>query len=478
MLWSFALQLGTQLVGGVSAFVLAYLVGPYTFGLVSMAAVAITFLFLFLEAGLVTAIIQRKDLEDLHLDSVFWLNLVVGIGLTGLAIAGSGLWAQANRTEELGPVMAVLALQLVVQGVSLVQQALAQRDMDFKSLAMQTNLATALAAVVAVTWAWIEPGWEPLVAQRLLAAGGTSVLLWRVVPWRPSLRFSWRHAREIVQFSSGVLLSRVGMRVAKSSDALLLGLFFGPETVGVFRLARRVCTMAYTLTTKPLGLVAMPLFAERQDEPERLRETLVAAIRYSTMATMPILMALAAVAVPLTATLGPEWAPAGPPLAVLAAVGAIRSITAFTDPLLFAVGKPLVRALMVGVLAVCNPLAYITAAVIGAQADMGWQLIGIACAELIVYALIFTPLNLWIAHRETHASAGEVWSALRAPVAAGALAAAVGTLGVFGTQALPSVATAAIGGVSGTAAGALWLYAVQPEVRDLWRTLRRRLGGA
>ena len=161
-------------------FLLAALLGPHDFGVVAMALV-----FIALRPACCrsrassTAIIQREDLDDEHLDSAFWLNLVWCVVLAGAcALSLAGWWADVNDMPELGAVIQVLSLMIVIEGLEIVQQALMERQLDFKRLAIRTNVAVLLGGAVGLPLALAGAGVWALVGQQLMMATRLVALIW------------------------------------------------------------------------------------------------------------------------------------------------------------------------------------------------------------------------------------------------------------------------------------------------------------
>ena len=207
-------------------------------------------------AGLATALVQRADTEPEHWDSAFWLNVVWCLLLTGVGIATSGLWANLNGEPELKPVVQVLSLLVIAEGLHMVQEAVLQRELRFKRLAIRSNVAAVLGGVTGLVLALNGAGVWALVAQQLVIEFSSVVLIWALSDWRPRLRFSMRHARELLPFSSGVFLSNLGGFLGQRADALLMGIFFGPVAVGIYRLADRFVEVLLEATLRPIGLVS------------------------------------------------------------------------------------------------------------------------------------------------------------------------------------------------------------------------------
>ena len=261
---------GQRALGAVFTFVLAAILGPHDFGVVAIALVYIALVQVFLEQGFSTALIQREDLEPEHLDSAFWLNVVWCLVLAGVSVALSGWWADVNGTPILQDVISVLSLAARLRGPQhRPAGATSSGSAEFKKLAIRTNVAALARRRVGVALALAGAGVWALVAQQLVMDATALVLIWMLSPWRPGLRFSRRHARDLLGFSSHVFVANLGGFVNRRADALLLGVFFGPVVVGIYRLADRFVDLLLELTMRPVGLISLPLFSRLQQRPRR-----------------------------------------------------------------------------------------------------------------------------------------------------------------------------------------------------------------
>jgi polysaccharide transporter, PST family len=139
--WAFVGNWDERAIGTVFTFLLAALLGPHAFGLVAMALIYIAFLQPFLEQGISTAVIQREQLDRDHLDSAFWLNLVWCAAPTTASFLAAGWWASVNNAPELVRLAEVLSLLLLIDGLAIVQIALLEREMRFKTLAVQASVS-------------------------------------------------------------------------------------------------------------------------------------------------------------------------------------------------------------------------------------------------------------------------------------------------------------------------------------------------
>jgi polysaccharide transporter, PST family len=478
--WAFVMSWGQRGVSTVVTFVLAALLGPHDFGLVAIAAVYVAFMQVFLEQGIGAAVIQRARLEPEHLDSAFWMNLVWGLLLTGVSIGVAGPWAALNHLSELERVIDVLSLLIPISALTVVQQAVLQRELKFKKLALRSNISALIGGACGIALGLAGAGVWALVAQQLVAAAAALVLLWSVSHWVPRARFSPRHARELLGFSVQALLGNVAVFVNRRSDALLMGIFFGPAAVGLYRLADRLVETVITLTTRPVQVVSFPHFSRLQSDPQALRGSVRACMRITLITTIPAMILLAASSELVMSTLGPAWVGAADPLKVLSAVGIGKAFILFTGPLLFAVAKPHFRTVVVWLLALVSAAALVVVALFLRGHPTSEQVLGVALSRSLVFVGLFVPISLGLIWRVSGVSPRSLVRLAPVPVASGLAAGGIVTLiRVTGVVAqLPSVLALLIVGGLGAAAGFSVLLALEPRVRGearaLWLGITRR----
>ncbi|MFQ5653450.1 MAG: oligosaccharide flippase family protein [Planctomycetota bacterium] len=420
--WSYVMNLGQHGVSVLISFILAAILGPVNIGTLGIASLYILLVHLILEQGLSAAVIQRKDLRPDHLDGAFWLVLAMSCLLAGLTLVFSAPFAAFMRMPDLAPVVRMLSISIPVQGLTVVQQAVLQRQLDFKSLALRANGGVLVGGVTGVALAFQGFGVWALVAQRLVTVVVSLVLLWSLSPWRPRLRFPWRAARELLGFSTGSFFAKLGVFANRHTEELFLGYFFGVAAAGrVSPPPPRIHTH-HQLATRSIAMVSFPSFSRDQDDREKLRTGLLRCLRLSAVIAAPAMAAVVVVSGPLTRVLGERWAGVENILRVLAIAGLAQSLTIFTGPLLQAVGKPHSLALFVWISALLSNGAFLI---------VGWHLAGegdlplaqrtlaIAAARASLYALIYGPVSLVVILRVGGINLREVGSALATPLLAG-----------------------------------------------------------
>jgi O-antigen/teichoic acid export membrane protein len=397
--WAYTANWGERAFSALFTFILAAILGPRDFGVISIALIYITFLQMFLDQGLVAALIQRPELEQEHMDAVFWMDFGLSLVLVCISVLLSRWWGTLNHAPQAALVISVLSLCIPIEAMTIVQKSLLSREMDFKSLSIRTNVSVLISGVVGIGMAYTGFGVWALVGQQLARDLAALVLLWKLSAWRPRLQFSWMHLKHLMGFSISAFIAQLANFMDAQIGSILLGILFGPVAVGLYRLADRFMNSVVVMATSSIQAVSLPEFSRHQKNPIELRKSALACIRLSSAVTLPALAGLAAVSGPLMATIGPQWAPASGVLKVLCGVGMCVMFAYFTGPLMQALSRPHELAVLEWLRTAVGIVFLVAAGVLVRGSSLNWQIMGVALARLASVALIVAPAFLYILMR-------------------------------------------------------------------------------
>lgn len=338
--WSAAERFGQQGCGFFVQLVLARLLAPEEFGLIAMVAVFVALCRGIADAGFHEAIIQKRELDESLIATVFYCNLSLSALLT------VGLWgaapfiAEFYEQEQLTLLLRVLSMALVIDGFARIQLSLLQREMLFRKLATATLVATLASGIVAVVLALKGLGVWALVWQVILQRCFVAVLVWWQSNWRPKLLFSVASLKEIMPFASRMFASNLLNNIFQQLYVLVIGRLGTPVDLGYYQRADSFKRLASTTSNTLMARITFPLFAQVQDDPERLRRGFIKASRLLVFLFFPFMAVLAAVGEPLIVTLiGEKWLPSVPYLQVLCIVGALHPVHAINLSVIKAMGE-------------------------------------------------------------------------------------------------------------------------------------------
>lgn len=472
--WSYALDGGRQVSTVLITFLLAGIVGPGAYGTIAMAMVFVMFVQTIVGQGMVPAIIQRRNLEPAHLDTAFWMVALTSVVLLLATICAAGWWASVNHLKQLDEVILALSPVIVLKGLVVVQDARLRRDMRFRELAVRTNVAVLAGGAVGVFGAFAGWGVWALVAQQLTLAALEVVVLWAISGWRPRFRFSRRAARDLLGYSASSSLTSLAVFANTRVDALLIGLFFGPVAVGLYRLASRAVDAVVDLTVKALQAVALPELARLQDEQGLFGERCLGIVRLSSIFSLPALGALFAASDSVMSVVGEEWGPAGPVLRLLCVAGAVRALVLFVGPMLQALGRPHQLAALAWFAAVLSAATFVVAGWLIKGAGEADQVLGMAFSKVALWLGVFLTMNLAILCRVCRIPGARLLAALAPGVIATAVGAGAGV--AVGSLGRPGLAMGLVAGIATAVVTASVLFYLDRQARVEVCRLAGRIG--
>ncbi|GAA1510629.1 O-antigen/teichoic acid export membrane protein [Agromyces terreus] len=337
--WILAERWSSRLITLAVFAILARLLEPGEFGLISLATAVLAVLQVFVDSGFSKALVQRRELAAKDASTAFWTSLVVATLLyAGLALA-AGPIATALGEPQLAPVLRVMGLVLPISALSATPAALLEREFQFKSLSIRQSLGTVAGATVAIPVALLGGGVWALALQALLAAIAGVVVLWTASPWRPRLEYSTDSLSALWKIGSSIVGIELLDAVQANIDKILIGVFFTPTELGYYYLAQRIGSILIELVTSVIARISLTTFSRVQDDLPRLNR-IFRQLTFAAAAVSFPLFAFVAVLGPQIVPLvfGPGWEASVPLMWILAPGWAFGAIMYFDRPVLLATG--------------------------------------------------------------------------------------------------------------------------------------------
>jgi PST family polysaccharide transporter len=446
--WSFTNtvlgKLGTVGIG----IMLARLLGPHAFGTYAVAYVALRILVNLNDLGVGLAIVRWPGEPRDIAPTVATISLVTSVALYVACYFATPLYSSAMGAPAAVPVVRVLCLVVIVDGIVATPAALLQRHFrqDLKLIVDQVNtwLGTGLTAALA----WLRFGAMSLALGRL--AGCLAALILFVIFSPEPLRFGFsiRKARPLLRFGLPLAGSGVIVFAIYNVDQLVVGRVMGVTALGLFVLASNLSGWPVTMFSQPVRNVAPAAFARVQHDPAKMRSGFLSVAGLLCGVTLPICLMLSGLASPLIGFVyGARWLPSAQPLRWLAVLAALQILFELTyDYFVVLAMSRIVFTLQLIWLVVLIPGLVVGARLGGVS--------GAAMAETFIAAGLVLPWYLWELHKigiGTRALAGRLWLPLTGAAAAGLCCYAAGRVapGYLLPLAMGGLVTAAVIGLVG-----------------------------
>lgn len=309
-IWRFAERCGAQLVTFIVSIVLARILMPEDYGKVALITVFTTIMQVFVDSGLGTALIQKKDADDLDFSSVFYFNFVVCIALYLIMFFAAQFIASFYNLPELVPVIRVISLTIVISGVKGVQQSYVSRNMLFKRFFYATLGGTIFSAFLGIAMAYAGLGVWAIVAQQLSNTAIDTLILWLTVKWRPKLMFSWERLKGLLGFGWKMLCSALLDTVYNNLRSLVIGKVYSSADLAYYNEGKKFPNLIVTNINSSIDSVLLPTMSKEQDNRNRIKNMTRRSITVSCYVMAPLMIGLACCASKVvTIVLTEKWLP-------------------------------------------------------------------------------------------------------------------------------------------------------------------------
>lgn len=322
-------------IQGWSAKVIAFVVfalvanrlSPSELGVVAASLIVIRYGTVIVESGLGQAIVQAKEVTKELLDTTFIINAMLGMIASIIVLLSSGIFAELFSMPALAEPLAWLSLCMLFSGLSAVHQAVLQRAMNFKSLAARDFVSNLFSGVIGVYLAINGFGLWALVAQNLVSSFSKMVVLFIASGWRPGLAFTSSSLREVYSYGLNVLGLGLLNETTKKSDDILIGLYLGSASLGIYSLAYRLYDTLSQTSFLAVGNAFFSIFSKARKDVKLLGKLYMKYVSVSVAIFVPIFLCVIAVSgEAISIAFGEKWIVAVPIFDVLMVASVVRIV--------------------------------------------------------------------------------------------------------------------------------------------------------
>lgn len=394
----FALSIGATAI-------LARLLTPYDYGLIGMVVVFTGFVALFKDLGLSLATVQRPEITDEQISTLFWVNVTISVAITLLMILVAPLIGWFYGEPRLTLLTMVTATGFLFGGFAVQHEALLKRQMRFYALSVIAFASMMIGYVVGIILAWRGAGYWSLVFSQLALLASNTLGVWLVCGWRPGRPRRNTGVRSMLSFGGNITGYALINYVSKNCDSLIVGRMFGPQVLGLYTKAVQLLSLPTDQINEPLSTVSIPALSRLADSPERYRQAYLRIMEKVIMVTMPAVMLMLATADWLVLIiLGPQWIDSAKILVLMSVAGLFQPVAATGGWLLVSQGR--VRDMLRWSL-INAPIS-----ILSIVAGVPWGVVGVAASFSLGRILVAIPLLFWFVGRSGPVRMGDFYRLL------------------------------------------------------------------
>ena len=340
MVWTALQKYAKMCIQFISGIILARLLTPYDYGCIGMLAIFMTLAEVFIDGGFGSALIQKKNPSQEDYSTIFYWNLGMAVLMYIVLYFCAPAISRFYNIPILCSVLRVQGLVLFIYAFNIVQRNQLKKKLNFKILSIVTITTSIIALIVTVIMAYSGCGVWALVAQNLIVAAIPALVFWFFVKWRPALTFSWTSFKELFGFGFYMFLTHLVNRFGQQIQGLLIGKVYTPSTMGYYSKAHGLEKLASNSISQVMTQVTYPLYAEVQDQKNRMISMIKRLTMTLSYLTFPLMFLLILTAKPVFVLLYSErWLNSVPYFQVLCLAGLPNCLQAVNLQTISAIGR-------------------------------------------------------------------------------------------------------------------------------------------
>ena len=338
MMWTILEGSIGQIISFAINMFMVTLLSPQNFGIIATVTVLIALGTVLSNSGFGSALIRKKDRDNIDYCVVFYFSLTVAIIYYISLIMFSDIVADSLGEPEITKIVKVLGVILIINAFTIISRVKLNLEMRFKTLAKCNVLAIALSAVVAIIFAKNDFGYWALVAQQVTMALCSSVLVFISSPWIPIFKFDISKFKKLFPYSSRMIATGIIDCLYNNILTFAIAKTYSTSDLGLYNQANKLTNMPIVSITTAIQNVSFPLLV-KEDE-DQISALYLKMIRFTALLCFPIMFGLSIVSEPLVSILFDEqWQLLSTYIAILSIGMVVHPVQAYAFNILSVFGR-------------------------------------------------------------------------------------------------------------------------------------------
>jgi O-antigen/teichoic acid export membrane protein len=294
--YRFAERITAQLISTIVSIVLARILMPEEYGIITLVTVLITLCNVFVTDGLGNALVQNVNSDKLDFSTCFWAGFGLSLVIYTAIFFGSPFVATFYENPLLTPIMRVMGLRVIVASLNSVQQAYVSKHMEFRKFFFSTLSGTVLSAFVGIYLAYNGVGVWALVAQYMTNSVVDTCVLFFTIRWKPQLLFSFKRFKIIFSFAWKLFVSGFLNQFYNELRSLIIAKKYSDRDLAYYNKGYSFPSLIISSINTSINSVTFPLLSLASDKPEEMRRIVKRGLKTSSYILFPMLIGFAAIA--------------------------------------------------------------------------------------------------------------------------------------------------------------------------------------
>ena len=339
VIWTSVGSVGPGLLQLFFTFILARLLLPADFGLIELITVISSISTIFVDSGFTQALIRDKTATKTDTSSIFFFNILVAIGVYVILFLTLPYMSDFFNEPRLLILARYSFLTIVIDAMSIVQNADCMRLLRFQNIAKANLLGIVIGGTLGIYLAFSGYGVWALVVMQILISCVKTIVLWVLSDWKPMFVFNIKSIRKYFSFGSFVLLHSLIDKIVLNLESIVIGRFYPKEQLAYYSQSRKIENYFSGALTNVIVKVSYPVLVDIQGKDDILKSGYRKIIGLTTYFMFPFMVYFIFFSrIFVNASLGDSWGAAAVLLQLWACWGILSPIQSICSNIFYVKG--------------------------------------------------------------------------------------------------------------------------------------------
>jgi O-antigen/teichoic acid export membrane protein len=315
--WSGLRTIITNIIQVVVSIILAKLLTPEIFGIAALLNVIVTFSQILIISGFGTAIIQKKEITPLDLNTIFIFNISISVTISLILMLSANMISGYFGILILKDLIPYYSLMIFISSFSVVPRAVLARNMKYNKIALISIISIVVSGIVAVLLAFNGSGIWSIVGQQITYSISVSSMVLYSSKWRFNIRYSLKSIKTIGAFGFKLMLAQLFNASTQGIINAILAKYYPMSALGIYDRSFRYSELPSKIVKSIISNVYLSSLSKIQDDTVRMFHYFNKTINYIYIFYTPGIFTLYIVFKLLVIFLGPIWEPMQPIFSIL-----------------------------------------------------------------------------------------------------------------------------------------------------------------
>jgi O-antigen/teichoic acid export membrane protein len=375
--WNISLKVLFEIIRFAISIIIARMLDPVDFGIMAIGFMVIYYSNSLSDFGFTNAIVQQKDIEAIHINSVFSLNLFVSLFLTLVTLLMANSVGKYFNSPESADVLLLLSSVFILRTFYDIGLAMLRRELKFKFIAKLGFIQSLIQSIIAILLVLLGFKFWSLAWAAVLSNFIATICLMIKVEWKPKIQYSHSEMRKIYSFGLWNFIRSQIYFINNYAPKIIIGRFLNPFLLGGYEKADSFTSIPRSLIAGQINTVMFSSFSRLQKEKAVVANWFVKIVILETVVILPFLLGFNVIAQYFViVVLGEKWAMSIQPLQILSIASIFIVLNGLVASLNVAIGLYKTHTLLSMVMVVFL-IAFSMVAV-------RWGIVGICYIQLII----------------------------------------------------------------------------------------------